>query len=297
MHAPERRPPGGRDPRAPYAGCVISCVCVSASTRRSSPFGRSAAAAAPSHNSTQNRRYGKPACDAHQPFFFGSGRAGFPATRSPAGTSLVTTEPAPVSAPSPTFTGATSDVFEPIDDVAADDRLVLLLAVEVAGDRPGADVGILADRRIAEIREVADLHAARQARLLDFDEVARRARRRRAVPRRADARTARSRRRRRWRRPITTLSRTVTPSPRRALERRLLGPIDAVAADPGEPRDRRVRIDHRSRRRSRAPAPDTWCPDRRSSRRRACARAQSRAFISLRARASSTRSLMPSTSR
>ncbi len=48
-------------------------------------------------------------------FFGGKGRAGFPATRSPFLTSFVTTEPAPVSAPSPIVTGATSDVFEPIE--------------------------------------------------------------------------------------------------------------------------------------------------------------------------------------
>lgn len=46
--------------------------------------------------------------------FLGSGFAGLPATRSPGATSLVTTLEAPVSAPSPTRTGATSDVFEPI---------------------------------------------------------------------------------------------------------------------------------------------------------------------------------------
>src|SRR5580692_2112761 len=46
--------------------------------------------------------------------FFCIGRAGLPATRSPSPTSRVTTEPAPVSAPSPTCTGATSEVFEPI---------------------------------------------------------------------------------------------------------------------------------------------------------------------------------------
>lgn len=45
----------------------------------------------------------------------GMGLAGTPATRSPAPTSCVTTEPAPVSAPSPTSTGATSVEFDPID--------------------------------------------------------------------------------------------------------------------------------------------------------------------------------------
>lgn len=56
-------------------------------------------------------------------------------------------------------------------DVAPDDRGVLLLSVEVAGDRPGADVGLFADRRVAEVRQVANLHAARQLRLLDLHEV------------------------------------------------------------------------------------------------------------------------------
>ena len=48
-------------------------------------------------------------------YFFGNGRAGLPATRSPGATSRVTTEPAPVSAPSPIETGATSDELEPMN--------------------------------------------------------------------------------------------------------------------------------------------------------------------------------------
>src|SRR5579864_8774384 len=47
--------------------------------------------------------------------FFGIGRAGTPATCSPGGTSRVTTDPAPVFAPAPIFTGATSDEFEPMN--------------------------------------------------------------------------------------------------------------------------------------------------------------------------------------
>ena len=45
-------------------------------------------------------------------------------------------------------------------------------AVVVAGDRAGADVGLRADRRVAEVREVVGLRAGHQVRLLGLDEVA-----------------------------------------------------------------------------------------------------------------------------
>ncbi len=45
--------------------------------------------------------------------FFTSGRAGFPTTRSPSPTSRITTAPAPVCAPAPIRTGATSEEFDP----------------------------------------------------------------------------------------------------------------------------------------------------------------------------------------
>ena len=49
---------------------------------------------------------------------------------------------------------------------------MLLLAVVVAGDGAGADVDLLADRRVAEIGEVVGLRPAAERRLLQLDEVA-----------------------------------------------------------------------------------------------------------------------------
>src|SRR5580700_2401519 len=49
---------------------------------------------------------------------------------------------------------------------------MLRFTVEVAGNRSGAHVRLFSDRRIAEVREVADLDAASQIRFLDLDEVA-----------------------------------------------------------------------------------------------------------------------------
>ena len=45
-------------------------------------------------------------------------------------------------------------------------------AVVVAGDRAGADVDLLANRRVAEIGEVVGLRAAAERRVLELDEVA-----------------------------------------------------------------------------------------------------------------------------
>ena len=45
------------------------------------------------------------------------------------------------------------------------------LAVVVAGDRAGADVDLLADRRVAQIREVIGLGPAAEPRLLELDEI------------------------------------------------------------------------------------------------------------------------------
>ena len=112
-----------------------------------------------------------PHAAAARSYFFGSGLAGFPATRAPAGTSLVTTEPAPVSALSPIVSGATIEVFEPIETLRPIVVWFLLFAVVVASDRAGADVRFFAERRVAEIRKMRRFRAARVTRVLDFDEV------------------------------------------------------------------------------------------------------------------------------
>ena len=54
----------------------------------------------------------------------------------------------------------------------ADGRHVLVHAIIVAGDRAGADVGLLADHGVAEIAQVAGLGARADLRLLDLDEIA-----------------------------------------------------------------------------------------------------------------------------
>ena len=58
----------------------------------------------------------------------------------PAATSSVITLPAATMAPSPTVTGATSAVSEPMNARAPIVGAMLVVAVVVAGDRPGADV-------------------------------------------------------------------------------------------------------------------------------------------------------------
>jgi hypothetical protein len=63
------------------------------------------------------------------------------------GTSLVTTEPAAVTAPSPTRTGATSIVSEPILTIVCRWSSRFYVRRRIAGNRSGADVGSLADCR------------------------------------------------------------------------------------------------------------------------------------------------------
>ena len=53
-----------------------------------------------------------------------------------------------------------------------DDGLVLVHAVVIARDRAGADVRALADRGVAQIRQMVGLRAASQRRFLELDEIA-----------------------------------------------------------------------------------------------------------------------------
>ena len=66
-------------------------------------------------------------------------------------------------APSPTVTGATSAVSEPMKARASDRGSMLVVAVVIAGDGAGADIGCLADIGIAEIGQVVCLGTVRQA--------------------------------------------------------------------------------------------------------------------------------------
>jgi len=88
------------------------------------------------------------------------------------GVSRVMVEPAPIVAPAPTFTGATSIVPEPMNAPAPISVRHFVRAVVVAGDGAGADVDLLADGGIAEIGEVVGLGAAPEFRLLHLDEIA-----------------------------------------------------------------------------------------------------------------------------
>ena len=78
-------------------------------------------------------------------------RAGFPTTRLPGGTSLVTTEPAPVVAPSPTLSGAMSRGVTANECPCANHGAMLVRTVEIAGDGAGADITFLADLRVANV--------------------------------------------------------------------------------------------------------------------------------------------------
>ena len=78
----------------------------------------------------------------------------------PAGASRVIVEPAPIVAPAPIFTGATSIDARADERAVADHGARLVHAVVVAGDGAGADVDLLADRRVAEVGEVVGLRAA-----------------------------------------------------------------------------------------------------------------------------------------
>ena len=58
------------------------------------------------------------------------------------------------------------------EDIVLDDRLVLVGAVVIAGDRPGTDIDPAADGGIANISQMIGFRVRRQAALLDLDEIA-----------------------------------------------------------------------------------------------------------------------------
>ena len=118
-------------------------------------------------------------------------RAGTPLASAPGGTSRVTTAPAPVYAPSPTSTGATSTVFDPVRTPSPILVRCLSPAVVVGGDRARAEVGAGADLGVADVGEVRHLGALADLGVLDLDERARRARRRRGGCPAAATRTGR----------------------------------------------------------------------------------------------------------
>ena len=89
-------------------------------------------------------------------------RAGTPTASLPAGTSRVTTAPAPVRAPAPMSRGATIIVSTPMNAPSPIVVAVLARAVVVGGDGAGADVDALADLGVAEIAHVVLLRARRR---------------------------------------------------------------------------------------------------------------------------------------
>ncbi len=74
---------------------------------------------------------------------------------APAGTSLVTVVPAAVNARSPSLTGETRLVLQPMKQSSTDLGAVLVIAVVVDNDRAAAEVDALADGRVADIRSGA----------------------------------------------------------------------------------------------------------------------------------------------
>ena len=88
------------------------------------------------------------------------------------GASFVIVEPAPMVAPAPTLTGATSIAPEPMKAPSPISVRVLVRAVVIAGDGAGADIDLLADGRVAEVGQVIGLAARAEDAVLDLDEVA-----------------------------------------------------------------------------------------------------------------------------
>ena len=87
-------------------------------------------------------------------------RAGTPTASLPGGTFFVTTAPAPVLAPSPTSTGATSIVSTPRNAFGPTRVRFFVAAVPVGGDRAGAHVRAVADLGVAEVAHVVLLDRA-----------------------------------------------------------------------------------------------------------------------------------------
>ena len=90
----------------------------------------------------------------------------------PRGASRVMVLPAPMVAPRPIVTGATSWRVGADESVVFDHRAILVGAVVVAGDRAGADVDVAADRGVAKIGQVVGLRAVADLGGLGLDEVA-----------------------------------------------------------------------------------------------------------------------------
>ena len=98
-----------------------------------------------------------------------------PASRGPAcrrARPCVTTAAAPVTASSPTLTGARRMVSEPMNGAVADAGAVLADAVEVGGDGAGPDVHPLAHLGVAEVAEVVALRAPPEGAVLHLGVVA-----------------------------------------------------------------------------------------------------------------------------
>ena len=92
--------------------------------------------------------------------------------RLSASTSRVMTDPAPTIAPSPMVTGATSARVGADERARADHRAIFAEAVIIAGDRARADVGLGADRGVADVGQMVDLGALADLGLLELDEIA-----------------------------------------------------------------------------------------------------------------------------
>ena len=81
-------------------------------------------------------------------------------------------EPAAMNAPSPTRTGATSAESLPMKTRSPMIVGIFVKSIVIASDGACADVGLGADLRVAQVREVACLGAFAHRRLLQLDEIA-----------------------------------------------------------------------------------------------------------------------------
>jgi hypothetical protein len=88
------------------------------------------------------------------------------------GASLVSVVPAPSVAPRPTRHRRDQLGVGADEGIVLDDRLELVGAVVVAGDRAGADVDAAADRRVADVGQMVGLGLRGDRAVLDLDEVA-----------------------------------------------------------------------------------------------------------------------------
>ena len=81
-------------------------------------------------------------------------------------------EPAPIVAPAPISTGATSSTPEPMKDIVADRRLVFVDAVVITSDRSRAHIDARSDFRVADVSQMIDFATVSDGALFNFNKIA-----------------------------------------------------------------------------------------------------------------------------